>query len=72
MRGEVVGQWSLWSSQQGTGWGKGRLEGRRMMVGTMKQPLWHEGKVGIQGGGGKQYINQCHATSQNSKDLKNS
>ena len=47
-------------------------EGGRMMVGAMKQPLGHEGKVGRQGGRGKQSINQCHATSQNNKDLKNS
>ena len=43
-----------------------------MMIGAMKQPLGHEGKVGRQGGRGKQSINQCHATSQNNKDLKNS
>ena len=54
------------------GGGKGRLEGGRMMIGAMKQPLGHEGKVGRQGGRGKQSINQCHATSQNNKDLKNS
>jgi len=52
--------------------GKGRLEGGRMMIATMKQPLGHEGKVGRPRQGWKQSINQCHATSQNSKDLKNS
>jgi hypothetical protein len=54
------------------GGGKGRLEGGRVMIGTMKQPLGHEGKVGRLRYGGKQSINQFHATSQNSKDLKNS
>jgi hypothetical protein len=52
--------------------GQRRLEERRMMVGSIKQSLRHEGEKERLRGRVKQSTNQCHATSRKKKDLKNS